>query len=449
MHRLLAEYLRLRSNSVANASAVCLALLAVQNQYPPGAPKNWPLLNLCFEHVKSIVCWRPPEVGPSVEAVKALEGQQIRTGGYFGLLLDAQGRLKEGREWAERMHARSVAVLGPANVFTVLLASQLADARSALGHEESARDVLASAVTAARSHDASALTMAFATVAAAQGGVPVASDEAADVDSALPPMFRLMNRAIEGADLTATEPALGLERQRDAIDDTTRLYGSEALLTLKLKELHAMSLAGAGELDAAIALQDYVVGRHEHRRPDDQLQVASSLLSLASIVSRGSDKQRSLECQQRAWRIRRRLLGKGHQDTLKALSDLAFTISLLNDHQRANRLYARLVSAGRRALGDANPLTLEWAHWQAWQLTRSGDRDRAIALRLQAIGCARNQVDANHEWLIELKRGLLKDWLRQGAHLKAHEIALELTAHARAIHGERSKEFLIALETAC
>jgi tetratricopeptide (TPR) repeat protein len=447
MHRLLSEYLRLRSNSPRRATQVCIALMHVQNTYLPNNPANWPLLDLCFDHVQSVVGWRPVEEG-SFDGLDALRRQQVRTGGYYGLLLDTQGRISQARAWTEHMYDRSSNILGPADVFTVLLANQLADFRRASGHDVAAANVISDTFKATREDQStSPLAKGLATLAAAEHGIADATRDAPDILTSLPTPVQLMHRMIEASHRAATESTVALSECQQIIAETTAAYGAKALTTLKAREVYAFALAKS-DMPAAIAQQEAVVNLRREEAESDKRSLADSLLSLGSLYGRAKLLASARSAQEEAVRIRKRLLTKEHPDTLNAMSDLAFTIAMQNEHGRANRIFAEVVSTGRRVLGDASPLTLGWIGWQAWQFARSGNVGKATVVRRSAIQKAAPVLGASHASVMSLKEDLLKELIRQKAHADAYDLALILVGDTRSVFGEDSKETLVAMETA-
>ena len=171
----------------------------------------------------------------------------------------------------------------------------------------------------------------------------------------------------------------------------------------------AMSLSNQGRLNEARKLHEEVLAiRKRVLGPEhpDTLATMNNLAALlrdmgidpvrAQVVRDPALLEESRKLHEETLRIRRRVLGPAHPDTLRSMNNLAATLLAQGRYAEAQKLFEEVVEIKERTLGRDHPDTLLSINNLAAMLMNLGHLDEARKLLEEAIERNRERLGPNH-----------------------------------------------------
>jgi hypothetical protein len=147
---------------------------------------------------------------------------------------------------------------------------------------------------------------------------------------------------------------------------------------------------------------------------------------------------------ERAWCLRRSLVGEDHPDTLESASGLSFNLWELGEYERARELGEDTLTRYRRVLGEEHLHTLSAALVLALVLWNLGPYERARELGEDALTRLRRALGEDHPEILGAARILAATLREVGQHARARELGEDTLARLRRVLGEDHPDTLRA-----
>ncbi|MBV9162892.1 MAG: tetratricopeptide repeat protein [Pseudonocardiales bacterium] len=145
---------------------------------------------------------------------------------------------------------------------------------------------------------------------------------------------------------------------------------------------------------------------------------------------------------ERAWDLRRSVLGEDHPDTLHTTNSLSFNLSELGRYERARELSEATLTRCRRVLGENHPDTLRAAYILALALWDLGQYERARELGEATLTRCRRVLGENHPDTLRAAYILALYLWESGRYERACELGEDALARCRRVLGEDHPETL-------
>ncbi|WP_290056040.1 FxSxx-COOH system tetratricopeptide repeat protein, partial [Amycolatopsis solani] len=168
----------------------------------------------------------------------------------------------------------------------------------------------------------------------------------------------------------------------------------------------------------------------------DQSDTLTSARNLALVVRWLGEYQRACELNEDILARRRRVLGEDHPDTLTSASDLALVLRRLGKHLQARELDEDILARRRRVLGEDHPDTLTSASNLAIDLGASGDYQRSRELAEDTFARRRRLLGEDHPDTLTSASNLAYTIRELGDHQRARELGEDTLVRRRRLLGE-------------
>jgi len=139
---------------------------------------------------------------------------------------------------------------------------------------------------------------------------------------------------------------------------------------------------------------------------------------------------------ERAWDLRRRLLGNDHSDTLEAASRLSLNLWTLGQHEKTRQLAADTLTRMRRVLGEDHPDTLREAYLLGYALRELGHYQRALQLGEDTLARCRRVLDEDNLLTLTAAFSLAPTLRALGQHKRARQLGEDALIRMRRTLGE-------------
>ncbi|MBE1494957.1 hypothetical protein H4696_002057 [Amycolatopsis lexingtonensis] len=173
-------------------------------------------------------------------------------------------------------------------------------------------------------------------------------------------------------------------------------------------------------------------------------EVAYLLDRTASYLHTRGEPRAALPLLQRAYVLRRDLLGEDHPHTLITASNLALALGSLGEHEQARELNEDTLARSRRVLGHDDPSTLTTASNLALALGSLGEHLRARELNEDTLARRRRVLGDDHPDTLSTANNLVVDLGSLGEHLRARELNEDTLARRRRVLGDDHPHTLIS-----
>jgi signal transduction histidine kinase len=146
----------------------------------------------------------------------------------------------------------------------------------------------------------------------------------------------------------------------------------------------------------ALAPHAQALVQHLDGRSTDFARLQTSISSLAAKMRDAGELAEAFQLIEQIVRVRRRVLGTEHPDTLASTTDLAATLSAAGNHDAALTLMEQTVRTRRRIHGEDHPETVAAMSDLAVMLRRAGRLASAEELMKQTLHTRRQLLGENH-----------------------------------------------------
>jgi tetratricopeptide (TPR) repeat protein len=340
MHRVLSDFLRGQSGQPREELwQVCRGLVALMSLSACGDPREWPLLNACLPHARSVFEQLLENGGNSQGrgssglpegASKEFEGRAdaVTLALSLTFFLRERGLPRQSREVAEQTVELARGLLGEKNLMTLTALGTLASILREQGNLEEARRLNQRVVEGMRQKfgEEASLTLA------AMGNLADTLREQRKLEEAR----ELNQRVVEGR---------------------ARVLGEEHPDTFTAKESLVSTLYEKGDLEGARALAQRVLEEKRRALGEEHPDTFKAMGNLASILHEKKKLEEARELAQRGMEGLRRMLGEEHPDTLTAMENLARMLREQQNLEGARVLEQRVVKGRARVLGEEHPDT--------------------------------------------------------------------------------------------
>jgi tetratricopeptide (TPR) repeat protein len=148
---------------------------------------------------------------------------------------------------------------------------------------------------------------------------------------------------------------------------------------------------------------------------------------------------------ERAWGLRRSILGEDHPDTLKSAGNLSYNLWALGQFEQARQLGEDILALRRRILGEDHPYTLRSAYTLIAALWELGLYERARQLGEDTLTRCRRILGEDHPHTLRSAYGLSVSLRELGQFERARQLGEDTLTRCRRILGE---DHLLTLRTA-
>ncbi|KAH8824127.1 hypothetical protein DL96DRAFT_1502139 [Flagelloscypha sp. PMI_526] len=169
------------------------------------------------------------------------------------------------------------------------------------------------------------------------------------------------------------------------------------------------------------------------------------LSSMGSVFQRGGLLNQSFHIYQEELRENRRILGPGHPDTLRSMSNLALTYSDLGQHRKALELKERVLKLQRHVLGEEHPDTLRSMSSFANTYSDLGQHRNAFELNEQVLMLRKQILGEEHPDTVGSMSNLALTYLDFGQHRNALELQEQVLKLQKRILGEEHPRALTSM----
>ncbi len=143
--------------------------------------------------------------------------------------------------------------------------------------------------------------------------------------------------------------------------------------------------------------------------------------------------------------IQRRKLGRDHKDTLRALNDLGGVLKMQGKYEPAARVQTEVLESDRRVLGPDHPYTLIALSNLASTNSALGKYAEAAALYQQSVEISKRVMGPDHPATLNCMNGLAVVYRNQGKYAGAEILTRQVYLARRRVLGEEHHDTLLAL----
>ena len=429
MHRLLAEFVRLRAEGSEPVSQVCTALQKVFMNNLPGNSQHWPLLNLCCEHAQAI--FERQEARPEGAGARAA----VRIATMYAPVLSTLGRRNEELSWLRRIVPFSTNVYGPSHPFTTLSASSLASELESQGDTDQAKKIAAAALDAARERSGTSLVTRVVAHQARSLGASL------DYDFETNPPTGGAGKVTDlfHAAMTAeTDQRVSRDLYEKTLALASQVLGDASPMRVNMMLAYASTLLRWGDLERSGTLIREGLERLLARFGRNRVEVTRAMSLYADWLGATGELEQARELSRTVLRIRRRALKTENPDTMQAVCDLAFVAGRLRRYREANRLYAVLLKTATKVLGPGHPQTLHYAGLALGPLRGGGRAADALQLARSSYESACRELAADHEQRIDTEHEYTFELAQTGHLEEARTLIEDVRRRVIATFGEMS-----------
>ena len=157
--------------------------------------------------------------------------------------------------------------------------------------------------------------------------------------------------------------------------------------------------------------------------PTSELEEASLRNNIANTLSILGDNDIAYSEMQKAYEIRKELLGEKHPYTLNTLNNMANILSRSNKYDEAIKIYDEIYLLRKEAFGATNDATISTLNAEGMTYLYKGDISKAIELLENSYGAYLKNHDKENLRVIGVMSNLAKAYLENSDYEKALEYA--------------------------
>jgi tetratricopeptide (TPR) repeat protein len=178
--------------------------------------------------------------------------------------------------------------------------------------------------------------------------------------------------------------------------------------------------------------------------PDDRKTI-TAINNLGQTIWQQGDFVVARRLARQVLELRQRVLGPDHPETLQAMDNLAVVERSLGNPVAARGMQSRAVEASRRVLGAEHPQTLDAISNFAQTMAEMGELDAAEALHREVLALKQRLLGPRHRLTLVTMQELATTLFAKGQHELAQEIEEQVLSESRAALGELHPGTLVAI----
>ena len=200
----------------------------------------------------------------------------------------------------------------------------------------------------------------------------------------------------------------------------------------------ALSYANSGRLDEALTLREEVLRLRRKVNGPEHPDTIKALSALASSYGDAGRLDDAVKLREEVLPLCRRVLGPEHPDTLQALGNLSVSYAVTGRRNDALKLQQEMLPLFRKAEGPEHPDTLRAMKLLAYSYADAGRREEALKMREEVLSLCRKTLGPGHS------ETLLAASLVAQSYFASHrqDEAIALAADAVELHPENSGSYL-------
>ncbi|MCJ1255882.1 Kinesin light chain 3 [Lignoscripta atroalba] len=165
---------------------------------------------------------------------------------------------------------------------------------------------------------------------------------------------------------------------------------------LNIVDKFALVYSESGQTQEAVKLSEQVLKVRKRILGDEHPDTLKSMNNLACSYSDLGQRQEALKLSEQVLKVSKRILGDEHPDTLTSMNNLANSYSDLGQRQDALKLREQVLKVRKRILGDEHPDTLTSMNNLAISYSDLGQRQDALKLREQVLKVRKRILGDEH-----------------------------------------------------
>ncbi|WP_439384488.1 FxSxx-COOH system tetratricopeptide repeat protein [Amycolatopsis lexingtonensis] len=209
-----------------------------------------------------------------------------------------------------------------------------------------------------------------------------------------------------------------------------------AATVARLLDRAASYLQTRGDLRAALPLFQRAYSLRRDLLGDDHPETLTSATNLAGDLNALGKHQQARELNEDTLARYKSVLGDDHSSTLTSASNLALDLRALGEYERARELDENTLARRRRVLGEDHPGTLISASNLAGDLRALGEYQQARELDENTLTRRRRVLGDDHPSTLTSANNLAIDLGRLGKHRQARELDEDTLARYRRLLGD-------------
>ncbi|KAL8366190.1 hypothetical protein RB595_004790 [Gaeumannomyces hyphopodioides] len=165
---------------------------------------------------------------------------------------------------------------------------------------------------------------------------------------------------------------------------------------------------------------------------------AAALLTRVSdyLYDRGRWREKE-PVDERAYGLRKRVLGDKHPDTIRSMAELATTYDNQGRYDEAEKIYVKVLALRRDMLGDKHPDTIRSMASLATTYHNQGRYDEAEKMDMEALALRRDMLGDKHPDTIRSMAELAATYYNQGRYDEAEKMEVKVLALQRDVLGDK------------
>jgi tetratricopeptide (TPR) repeat protein len=169
------------------------------------------------------------------------------------------------------------------------------------------------------------------------------------------------------------------------------------------------------------------------------------LYNAAWYAWRKGDLRNSEKLSVKSLKVRKRLLGKGHTDTLSSMAMLGLAADLAGQWKEAEELQVQVMETVKRVLGEEHPDTLTSIANLASTYKNQGRWKEAEELQIQVIETRKRVLGEKHLDTLKSIVNLASTYMNQGRWKEAEELVVQVMETVKRVLGEEHPDTLISI----
>ncbi|KAL8398599.1 hypothetical protein RB596_005941 [Gaeumannomyces avenae] len=165
---------------------------------------------------------------------------------------------------------------------------------------------------------------------------------------------------------------------------------------------------------------------------------AAALLARVSnyLYDRGRWREKE-PVDERAYGLRKKVLGDKHPDTIRSMADLATTYHNQGRYDKAEKMKVEVLALRRDVLGDKHPDTIRSMAELATTYSCQGKHNEAKKMRVEVLALQRDVLGDKHPDTIRSMAELATTYHNQRRHNEAEKMKVEVLALQRDVLGDK------------
>ncbi|KAJ7443678.1 hypothetical protein FB451DRAFT_1437090 [Mycena latifolia] len=214
---------------------------------------------------------------------------------------------------------------------------------------------------------------------------------------------------------------------------------------LRIEGVLASICRGKGEFHRARLLGESVLERQRTLQGEDHPDALSSMANLAMTYRELGQFKKAEGLEKMVLDKRTALLGQDHPDTLSSMANLAATYWELGEFKKAEELETNVLNKSQTVLGEDHPDTLSSMAHLAVMYRKLGEFKKAEEAQTMVLDKRRTLLGEDHPRTLRATANLAATYGELGQHKKAEELETMVLDKRRTLLGEDHPDTLIAM----